>query len=100
MGGAVALLLHLRRPEFWSGAVLVAPMCKIADDMRPHPVVVDILRAMTSIIPTWKIVPAGQRRDRRGLQDAGEEGRDPGQPLGLVRFFGNGIWRVIHPGKD
>ncbi|XP_066359035.1 caffeoylshikimate esterase-like isoform X2 [Miscanthus floridulus] len=58
MGGAVALLLHLRRPEFWSGAVLVAPMCKIADDMRPHPLVVNILRAMTSIIPTWKIVPS------------------------------------------
>jgi alpha-beta hydrolase superfamily lysophospholipase len=57
MGGAVALLLHRARPDFWTGAVLVAPMCKIADDMRPHPVVVNILRAMTSIIPTWKVVP-------------------------------------------
>ncbi|CAN6357313.1 unnamed protein product [Urochloa humidicola] len=57
MGGAVALLLHHARPDFWTGAVLVAPMCKIADDMRPNPVVVNILRAMTSIIPTWKIVP-------------------------------------------
>jgi pimeloyl-ACP methyl ester carboxylesterase len=75
MGGAVALLLHLRRPEFWSGAVLVAPMCKIADDMRPHPLVVNILKAMTSIIPTWKIVPSND------VIDAGEEGRDPGQPL-------------------
>jgi hypothetical protein len=25
--------------------------------MKPHPVVVKILRAMTGIIPTWKIVP-------------------------------------------
>ncbi|TVU00723.1 hypothetical protein EJB05_53833 [Eragrostis curvula] len=57
MGGAVALLLHRARPDFWTGAVLVAPMCKIADDMRPHPVVVNILKAMTNIIPTWKIVP-------------------------------------------
>ncbi|XP_062201825.1 caffeoylshikimate esterase-like isoform X1 [Phragmites australis] len=57
MGGAVALLLHRARPDFWTGAVLVAPMCKIADEMRPHPVVVNILRAMTSIIPTWRIVP-------------------------------------------
>lgn len=57
MGGAVALLLHRARPDFWTGAVLVAPMCKIADDMRPHPVVVNILKAMTSIIPTWKVVP-------------------------------------------
>ncbi|KAK3139618.1 hypothetical protein QOZ80_5AG0386270 [Eleusine coracana subsp. coracana] len=58
MGGAVALLLHRARPEFWTGAVLVAPMCKIADDMRPHPVVVSILKAITNIIPTWKIVPS------------------------------------------
>ncbi|GJM95655.1 hypothetical protein PR202_ga12424 [Eleusine coracana subsp. coracana] len=57
MGGAVAILLHRARPDFWSGAVLVAPMCKIADDMKPHPVVVNILKAMTGIIPTWKIVP-------------------------------------------
>uniref|UniRef100_K3ZNU2 Serine aminopeptidase S33 domain-containing protein n=1 Tax=Setaria italica TaxID=4555 RepID=K3ZNU2_SETIT len=51
MGGAVALLLHRARPDFWTGAVLVAPMCKIADDMRPHPVVVSILRAMNSTYP-------------------------------------------------
>ncbi|KAL8114446.1 hypothetical protein AgCh_021341 [Apium graveolens] len=29
MGGAVALLIHKSDPEFWYGAVLVAPMCKI-----------------------------------------------------------------------
>lgn len=29
MGGAVALLLHRARPNFWTGAVLVAPMCKV-----------------------------------------------------------------------
>jgi len=26
--------------------------------MRPHPLVVNILGAMTSVIPTWKIVPS------------------------------------------
>uniref|UniRef100_A0A0D9XN15 Serine aminopeptidase S33 domain-containing protein n=1 Tax=Leersia perrieri TaxID=77586 RepID=A0A0D9XN15_9ORYZ len=57
MGGAVALLLHRMRPDFWSGAILVAPMCKIAEEMRPHPVVVSVLKAMTSIIPTWRVVP-------------------------------------------
>jgi hypothetical protein len=25
--------------------------------MKPHPVVVSILKAMTGIVPTWKIVP-------------------------------------------
>jgi len=29
MGGAVALLLHRKKPDFWDGAVLVAPMCKV-----------------------------------------------------------------------
>lgn len=57
MGGAVALLLHRARPSYWTGAVLVAPMCKIAEEMRPHPVVVSLLKAMTSIVPTWRIVP-------------------------------------------
>lgn len=29
MGGAVALLIHKSDPDFWHGAVLVAPMCKV-----------------------------------------------------------------------
>lgn len=29
MGGAVALLIHRKEPTFWTGAVLVAPMCKV-----------------------------------------------------------------------
>lgn len=57
MGGAVALLLHRLRPDFWTGAILVAPMCKIAEEMRPHPMVVSVLKVMTSIIPTWRVVP-------------------------------------------
>eukprot|EP00268_Persea_americana_P065984 TRINITY_DN8895_c0_g2_i1.p1 TRINITY_DN8895_c0_g2~~TRINITY_DN8895_c0_g2_i1.p1 ORF type:complete len:362 (-),score=59.71 TRINITY_DN8895_c0_g2_i1:307-1287(-) len=57
MGGAVVLLLHRKRPKYWDGAVLVAPMCKIADEMKPHPFVVTILRSLSSVIPTWRIVP-------------------------------------------
>lgn len=29
MGGAVALKIHLKQPNAWSGAILVAPMCKV-----------------------------------------------------------------------
>ncbi|KAF0889693.1 hypothetical protein E2562_030170 [Oryza meyeriana var. granulata] len=57
MGGAVALLLHRMRPDFWTGAILVAPMCKIAEEMRPHPLVLSVLKAMTNVIPTWRVVP-------------------------------------------
>ncbi|GAA0169200.1 phospholipase [Lithospermum erythrorhizon] len=57
MGGAVVLLLHRKKPEFWDGAILVAPMVKIADDMKPHPIVISILTKLSTIIPTWKIIP-------------------------------------------
>ncbi|CAL9765194.1 unnamed protein product [Musa acuminata subsp. burmannicoides] len=58
MGGAVALLLHLKAPTYWSGAVLVSPMCKIDGKMKPHPLVISILKKLCSIIPTWKMIPA------------------------------------------
>uniref|UniRef100_A0A5B7BDN6 Putative caffeoylshikimate esterase isoform X1 n=1 Tax=Davidia involucrata TaxID=16924 RepID=A0A5B7BDN6_DAVIN len=58
MGGAVALLIHKKDPTFWHGAVLVAPMCKISEKVKPHPVVVNILTRVEDIIPKWKIVPA------------------------------------------
>ncbi|KAF3786386.1 hypothetical protein EJ110_NYTH25560 [Nymphaea thermarum] len=57
MGGAVALLVHKRQPSFWDGAILVAPMCKIADDMKPNALLINISAKLCKIIPTWKIVP-------------------------------------------
>ncbi|PON55316.1 Alpha/beta hydrolase fold [Trema orientale] len=57
MGGAVALLLHKKDPSFWDGAVLVAPMCKISEKVKPHPLVVNLLTKVEEIIPKWKIVP-------------------------------------------
>ncbi|XP_008783602.2 caffeoylshikimate esterase-like isoform X2 [Phoenix dactylifera] len=58
MGGAMVLLLHRREPTYWNGAILVAPMCKIADEMKPHPFVISVLRKLCNIIPTWKIIPS------------------------------------------
>lgn len=29
MGGAVCLKVHLKQPNAWNGAILVAPMCKV-----------------------------------------------------------------------
>lgn len=57
LGGAMVLLLHRKKPEYWDGAVLVAPMCKIADDMRPPAVVISILTLLCNVIPKWKIIP-------------------------------------------
>ncbi|NP_001266658.2 Caffeoylshikimate esterase [Zea mays] len=60
MGGAVALLLHTEDPAFWDGAVLVAPMCKISEKVKPHPLVITLLTQVEDVIPRWKIVPTKQ----------------------------------------
>ncbi|GAU12142.1 hypothetical protein TSUD_01080 [Trifolium subterraneum] len=57
MGGAVALLLHRKNPDYWDGAILAAPMCKIAKELRPNAMMVSILSALSKVIPTWKIIP-------------------------------------------
>ncbi|KAM7499228.1 hypothetical protein LguiA_023642 [Lonicera macranthoides] len=57
MGGAMVLLLHRKKPDYWDAGVMVAPMCKIADDLKPHPMVISVLTKLTRIIPTWKIIP-------------------------------------------
>lgn len=57
MGGAVALKVHLKQPDFWNGAVLVAPMCKIADDVVPPWAVKQFLVGMAKVLPTYKLVP-------------------------------------------
>ncbi|XP_023643809.1 caffeoylshikimate esterase isoform X1 [Capsella rubella] len=57
MGGAVSLKIHLKQPNAWTGAVLVAPMCKIADDLVPPPVLKQILIGLASVLPKHKLVP-------------------------------------------
>ncbi|XP_022772067.1 caffeoylshikimate esterase-like isoform X2 [Durio zibethinus] len=57
MGGAVALKMHLKQPNAWSGACVVAPMCKIADEMVPPWIVKQILIGVANILPKQKLVP-------------------------------------------
>ncbi|PNX72062.1 monoglyceride lipase, partial [Trifolium pratense] len=57
MGGAVALKMHLKQPKAWDGAILVAPMCKIADDMVPPMLLKQILIGIANILPKQKLVP-------------------------------------------
>lgn len=68
MGGAVALKAHLKEPNMWDGAILVAPMCKIADSMYPPWILVQILIALSYIIPKAKLVP-GQNIAAIGFRD-------------------------------
>ncbi|MCO5610313.1 hypothetical protein L7F22_064549 [Adiantum nelumboides] len=57
MGGAVALKMHLKHRTSWNGAILVAPMCKIAAEMYPSWILVLILKALCFILPRAKLVP-------------------------------------------
>ncbi|KAK9114951.1 hypothetical protein Syun_021748 [Stephania yunnanensis] len=57
MGGAVALKVHLKEPHAWDGAILLAPMCKIADDMVPPLVVKQFLIGIANLLPKAKLVP-------------------------------------------
>ncbi|OMO62207.1 Alpha/beta hydrolase-1 [Corchorus capsularis] len=57
MGGAVTLKVHLKDPQGWDGLVLVAPMCKIADDMTPPEPLVKVLTFLSNVMPTAKLVP-------------------------------------------
>ncbi|KAL6592822.1 hypothetical protein ACP70R_049274 [Stipagrostis hirtigluma subsp. patula] len=64
MGGATALMLHRKGPTYWDGAILVAPMCKIVEEMRPSPMVISILGTLSNVIPTWRIIPSGDIIER------------------------------------
>uniref|UniRef100_A0A1D1XQ11 Monoglyceride lipase n=1 Tax=Anthurium amnicola TaxID=1678845 RepID=A0A1D1XQ11_9ARAE len=57
MGGAVALKVHLKQPKEWDGVVLVAPMCKIAEDVTPSRPVLTTLTIMSYLLPQAKLFP-------------------------------------------
>ncbi|KAL2343989.1 hypothetical protein Fmac_005274 [Flemingia macrophylla] len=57
MGAAIALLLHFLQPHGFHGAVLVAPMCKISDKVKPGWPIPQILTFLARFFPTLPIVP-------------------------------------------
>ncbi|XP_031262901.1 caffeoylshikimate esterase-like [Pistacia vera] len=57
MGGAICLLIHFADPEGFDGAILVAPMCKISDKVKPRWPIPQILTFLGKFLPTLAIVP-------------------------------------------
>lgn len=57
MGGAVALKVHLKEQREWDGVVLVAPMCKIAEEMKPPEPLQKVLIFLSRLMPKAKLVP-------------------------------------------
>lgn len=83
MGAAVALRAHLKEPTMWDGAVLVAPMCKIADEMYPPWILVQILIALSHVIPKARLVP-GQSIAEIGFRDPLKRRRADLNPVAYV----------------
>jgi len=57
MGGAVALKVHLKQPLAWDGTILVAPMCKIAENVTPPQKVLQVLKFLSRLLPKQKLFP-------------------------------------------
>ncbi|XP_066314281.1 caffeoylshikimate esterase-like [Miscanthus floridulus] len=56
LGGAIALLLHLRNRDLWrDGAVLNGAMCGISPRFRPPWPLEHLLAAAAKVVPTWRV---------------------------------------------
>ncbi|CAH9112248.1 unnamed protein product [Cuscuta epithymum] len=65
MGGAICLLIHLKNPGLFSnGAILIAPMCRISEKVRPSWPIPQILTALSIFAPTLPMVPAADLLDK------------------------------------
>ncbi|KYQ89470.1 putative phospholipase [Tieghemostelium lacteum] len=65
MGSAVALSLSLRKPEFFTGGmVLLAPMIKLDESMVPSPLVIQVLSWISYAFPSLPIVPGENVLDK------------------------------------
>ncbi|CAM8898862.1 unnamed protein product [Rhodiola kirilowii] len=64
MGGAICLLIHLQNPNSFNGAILIAPMCKISDKVKPKFPIPQILTVLAKLLPTLPIVPTADLLDK------------------------------------
>eukprot|EP00249_Psilotum_nudum_P012182 c23626_g1_i1 orf=184-1140(+) len=57
LGGAICLLVHLKQPNVWNGAVLNGAMCGISQKFKPPWPMEHLLSFVAAIVPTWQIIP-------------------------------------------
>ncbi|MCO5559318.1 hypothetical protein L7F22_012915 [Adiantum nelumboides] len=62
LGGGVCLLIHLAHPQDFEGAVLLSPMCKISDTIKPPWPLPQLLTFFSWLAPTWGVVPTKELR--------------------------------------
>ncbi|WVZ02980.1 hypothetical protein V8G54_023786 [Vigna mungo] len=58
MGATICLLIHFLSPEPFNDIVLVAPMCKISDSVRPRWSIPQILTFLAKFFPSLPIIHA------------------------------------------
>ncbi|CAA0817932.1 alpha/beta-Hydrolases superfamily protein [Striga hermonthica] len=64
MGGAICLLIHFKSPDLFKGAILIAPMCRISDKVKPRWPIPEILTSISRFAPTLPIVPTADLLDK------------------------------------
>ncbi|KAL8129748.1 hypothetical protein V2J09_018903 [Rumex salicifolius] len=71
MGGAICLLIHLKMKKLkeaedlgLKGAVLIAPMCRISEKVKPRWPIPQILTFVGRFLPTLPIVPSADLLDK------------------------------------
>lgn len=62
LGGGACLLMHLAHPQAFDGAILVSPMCKISDTIKPPWPLPQLLTFFSMLAPTWGVVPTKELR--------------------------------------
>ncbi|KAL3627744.1 hypothetical protein CASFOL_029107 [Castilleja foliolosa] len=64
MGGAICLLIHFQNPDLFKGAILIAPMCKVSEKLRPRWPIPQILTGIARFAPTLPIVPTADLMEK------------------------------------
>ncbi|GAB2280057.1 hypothetical protein Dimus_014696 [Dionaea muscipula] len=59
MGGAVAIKVILNEPHQWDGVILVAPMCRIAEEVMPPAALLKAGYLLASVVPKVKFFHNG-----------------------------------------
>ncbi|KAG2723513.1 hypothetical protein I3843_02G151500 [Carya illinoinensis] len=57
LGGAIALLITLRKDRAWDGLILNGAMCGISDKIKPPWPLEHFLSLVATLVPTWRVVP-------------------------------------------
>ncbi|EGG18287.1 putative phospholipase [Cavenderia fasciculata] len=81
MGGAIGLLVSLKKPEIFNGGlILLAPLIKLDDHMVPNQMIVNLLTWVSGYFPSLPIVP-GDNVNALNIKDPKKRAEHANHPL-------------------